>query len=131
MPPGVTIFDDTQRWPSPPRIPYRVLAANTAGDSAPSNSATATTLSASAVVTYASSLPWVSATAGWGSVQLNTSVAGNPITLRGVTYAQGLGTHAASQIIYDPERPIHQLHFRCGHTTTKRLARGGEKSISR
>ena len=79
---------------------YRVLATNGGGSSTPSNTATATTLSAAPVVTYISTLTPTLATAGWGTVQDNTSVVGNPITLRGVTYATGLGTHAVSNIVY-------------------------------
>jgi hypothetical protein len=80
---------------------YRVLATNAGGNSLPSNVATATTLSSSSVVTNLSSLAWVSATAGWGSVQTNSTVSGNTITLRGVTYASGIGTHAVSNIVYN------------------------------
>ncbi|HZL33789.1 MAG TPA: NPCBM/NEW2 domain-containing protein [Tepidisphaeraceae bacterium] len=80
---------------------YRVRAANAGGDSTYSNLANAVTPSASAITTYLSDLPWVSATAGWGTVQKDTSIAGNPITLNGVTYAKGLGTHASSQIVYN------------------------------
>ena len=80
---------------------YRVLATNAAGNSLPSNVAAATTLSASAAVTNLSALTWVSATAGWNTVQKNTSIVGNTLTLGNVTYATGLGTHAASQIVYN------------------------------
>lgn len=52
-------------------------------------------------VTYISDLAWASATAGWGTVQKDQSVLGNPITLQGVTYAKGIGTHAPSQIVYN------------------------------
>ncbi|HET6251484.1 MAG TPA: NPCBM/NEW2 domain-containing protein, partial [Tepidisphaeraceae bacterium] len=80
---------------------YQVLATNGASNSSPSNTATATTLAASAVVTNLSSLPWVSATAGYGTVQLDSTISGNTLTLRGVTYASGIGTHAASTIVYN------------------------------
>ena len=80
---------------------YRVRATNSVGDSPDSNVASATTQPASAVATYLSDLPWVSATTGWGTIQKDLSVAGNPLTLRGTTYAKGIGTHAVSQIVYN------------------------------
>jgi fibronectin type 3 domain-containing protein len=80
---------------------YRVRATNSVGDSPDSNIASATTQSASAVVTYLSDLQWVSATTGWGTVQKDLSVGGNPLTLRGTVYAKGIGTHAVSQIVYN------------------------------
>jgi len=80
---------------------YRVLASGAAGNSLPSSTAAATTLGSTAVVTNLSSLAWVSATTGWGSVQANSTVSGNTITLRGVSYATGIGTHAVSNIVYN------------------------------
>ncbi|MCJ8012666.1 NPCBM/NEW2 domain-containing protein [Paenibacillus sp. KQZ6P-2] len=54
---------------------------------------------------YLSNLDWVSATTGWSTIKKDLSVDGNPIRLRGpseiVTYANGIGTHANSEIIYD------------------------------
>ena len=80
---------------------YRVRATNAVGDSSNSAVASTKTLSATAVTTALSSLNWTSATAGWGTVQKNTSISGNTITLRGTTYASGIGTHAASTIVYN------------------------------
>jgi hypothetical protein len=80
---------------------YRVKATNSAGDSSPSNVANATTLAATAAVTYVSDLTWASATVGWGTIQKDLSIKGTPITLRGVVYAKGIGTHAASTIVYN------------------------------
>ncbi|MFC4327945.1 NPCBM/NEW2 domain-containing protein [Streptomyces andamanensis] len=51
-------------------------------------------------------LPWMSATNGYGPVERNTSNGesaagdGRPITIGGVVYAKGLGTHAPSEIAY-------------------------------
>jgi hypothetical protein len=98
---NVTNYFDTNALSAGITYTYRILASNTIGNSSPSATAVATTLSASAVVTNLSSLAWVSATAGWGSVQTNSTVAGNTIILRGVTYASGIGTHAASTIVYN------------------------------
>ena len=39
-------------------------------------------------------------TAGWGSINKDRSSDGKPITLNDVVYPKGLGTHAASTIVY-------------------------------
>jgi hypothetical protein len=78
---------------------YRIRAVNAAGTSANSNIANATTFASS--VTYLSDLSWVSATAGYGTVQKDKSILGNTLTLGTQTYAKGIGTHAVSQIVYN------------------------------
>ena len=50
---------------------------------------------------YLSDLNWASGTIGFGSIQKDKSVDGNPIKLNGVTYAKGIGTHAVSTLIYN------------------------------
>jgi glucose/arabinose dehydrogenase len=56
--------------------------------------------------TYLSDLTWTSMTNGWGPVERDQSNGeqgtgdGGPLTLGGVTYAKGLGTHAASDVRY-------------------------------
>ncbi|WP_246055135.1 glycoside hydrolase family 2 TIM barrel-domain containing protein [Pseudalkalibacillus caeni] len=54
---------------------------------------------------YLSDTDWVSARAGWGSVNKDKSVDGNPITLKTEDgekiFEKGIGTHANSEIIYD------------------------------
>lgn len=45
--------------------------------------------------------PWLSATAGWGSVRRNRSIEGLALRLGGVEHGEGIGTHAASRIVYD------------------------------
>ena len=52
-------------------------------------------------ITYLSDISWISATAGFGTVQKDKSINGNPLKLRGTTYPKGIGTHAASQIVYN------------------------------
>ena len=79
---------------------YQVRATNAAGDSGNSNVANATTLPASTIPVYLSDLTWSSAIAGFGTVQKDTTINGNPIKLNGVTHTKGLGTHAASTIVY-------------------------------
>jgi alpha-glucosidase len=55
---------------------------------------------------WASDVPWMEATNGWGPVERDTSNGesaagdGHPITLDGRTYDKGLGVHAASRITY-------------------------------
>jgi hypothetical protein len=79
---------------------YQVMATNNVGSSPASSIATATTLAAAAVTTNLSTLTPTSATVGWGTLQDNASIKGNPITLRGTVYATGLGAHASSTITY-------------------------------
>lgn len=46
------------------------------------------------------SLTWEMATAGWNSVVKNKSVSGGTLNIKGVTYANGIGTHAKSVILF-------------------------------
>jgi len=46
-------------------------------------------------------IPWTSASAGWGSVAVNTSVSGNRLVVDDKGYANGIGTHANSIIEFD------------------------------
>ena len=80
---------------------YRVRATNTAGSSAAGNAATVTTISATATMVNLSTITPTSAQADWGTIQSDATIKGKPITLRGATYATGLGTHASSTITYD------------------------------
>jgi hypothetical protein len=58
-------------------------------------------------VTYLSDLNWTSATNGFGPVERDQSIGGTEsddggaVWLNGVTYPKGLGTHAASEIVYN------------------------------
>jgi len=79
---------------------YRVRATAGSTNSVYSNTAVVTTPAAPAV-TYLSDLNWTSATAGWGTIHKDQTIVGNTITLRGTTYAKGIGTHAVSQIVYN------------------------------
>ncbi|GAC1700124.1 MAG: hypothetical protein NVS9B4_00930 [Candidatus Acidiferrum sp.] len=54
-----------------------------------------------ATTTFLSDKAWVSATAGFGTVNKDRSSNGTAITIRGVTYAKGIGTHAVSDIHYN------------------------------
>src|SRR5206468_4132794 len=62
--------------------------------------------SASDTTSYLSDLAWTQVANGWGPVEKdrsngeNLAGAGAPLTLNGVTYAKGLGTHAASEVDY-------------------------------
>ena len=44
-----------------------------------------------------------SQTQGWGSLQTDKAVAGTPLSIGGRAFAQGLGTHANSEILYELE----------------------------
>jgi len=46
-------------------------------------------------------LPWVNATAGYGSARKNLSTDGNPLRINGVTQPHGIGTHPLSVIEYN------------------------------
>ncbi|MDP9052712.1 MAG: NPCBM/NEW2 domain-containing protein [Acidobacteriota bacterium] len=67
---------------------------------------TFTTVAAGSVNYFLSDLNWTSATTGWGPVEKDMSNGeeaagdGKTITIRGVTYAKGLGAHAPSDIHY-------------------------------
>lgn len=80
---------------------YKLIAVNPAGASAPSAVVSARTLSNAATTKALSSLNWASAGTGYGTVQKDASIAGNPITLKGKTYTSGIGTHAFSNITYN------------------------------
>ena len=97
---GVTTFADTTAQAGNTYL-YRVIATGVTGNSAASATATATTPAANALSTALSSLNWTSATTGYGTIQKNASISGNTITLRGTTYSSGIGTHAASTIVYN------------------------------
>lgn len=59
-----------------------------------------------------STLPWQSATAGWGQATANKSVSGGPLRVAGQTYPAGIGTHANSLIAYDV--PAGYVRFTTG-----------------
>ncbi|HET6251483.1 MAG TPA: NPCBM/NEW2 domain-containing protein [Tepidisphaeraceae bacterium] len=97
---GVTTFTDTSAAAGTTNT-YEVAAVNAAGNSAFSNTVAVATPAAGSITTYLSTLNWTSASAGYGTVQKNLSINGNPLTLNGVTYASGIGTHAVSNIVYN------------------------------
>jgi hypothetical protein len=83
---------------------YRVRAVNAGGPSANSNVADATTTAQ--VVTYLSDLPFVGTPVnGWGPVERDRSngeqgaTDGGPLSIRGTTYAKGLGVHSTSRVM--------------------------------
>jgi hypothetical protein len=47
------------------------------------------------------SLRWVRAKAGWGRPRVNKAVSGSDLTVNGIKYDKGIGTHSASVIEYD------------------------------
>jgi len=72
-----------------------------------STGATATVTVRSTGDQYVSDLPFVSSTNGYGPVERDTNVGGSgagdggTITIRGATYAKGLGTNSVSQVVID------------------------------
>lgn len=78
---------------------YRARATLNGTNSDYSNTAATTTVALPAQV-YLSDLTWTSATVGYGTIQKDLSIKGNPITLRGKIYPKGIGTHAVSNIVY-------------------------------
>jgi hypothetical protein len=78
---------------------YRVKSVNERGAGAPAQAdeqPMPTELTASPL----SDRKWESASIGWGSLGRDRSVSGGPISLAGVEYAKGIGTHANSEIVY-------------------------------
>jgi alpha-galactosidase len=45
-------------------------------------------------------VPADSNTQAWGSLQIDKAVSGSPLVIAGRTFTHGLGTHAASEIVY-------------------------------
>ncbi|HVT90261.1 MAG TPA: NPCBM/NEW2 domain-containing protein, partial [Tepidisphaeraceae bacterium] len=86
---------------------YRVFATNIGGDSAQASNEAFITTPAAPAQTFLSDLAWTSMTNGWGSAEKDKSNGeqgtgdGHTISLHGVTYAKGLGVHAASTIVYN------------------------------
>lgn len=74
---------------------------NYGGSPTPTPTSTPTPTPAPGGDTYLSDLTWAYATCGWQTVQKDKSIEGNTITLNGVPYSKGLGTHAASDIRYN------------------------------
>jgi hypothetical protein len=55
-------------------------------------------------------LPWKSARSSYGTVRLHTNFAGAPLALGGRKFGYGIGTHAASEVVY--ELPAGYQRFR-------------------
>lgn len=55
----------------------------------------------SAEAVYLAQLPPTYALQGWGSLQIDRSVAGGPLHLGGIVYRRGLGTHAPARLEYE------------------------------
>ncbi|WP_405059247.1 NPCBM/NEW2 domain-containing protein [Kribbella sp. NBC_01505] len=78
---------------------YRVSSGNERGKG-PSATTGETPMPADLKASALADRAWESASIGWGEVTKNRSVSGGPISLAGVEYATGIGTHAASEIVY-------------------------------
>jgi hypothetical protein len=95
----VTCYTDATITSTTQKYYYRGRATNSNGSSPASNVASTNT-SQLTNITYISDLLWTDATTGWGSINKDKSVKGLPLTLAGVTYTRGIGTHAISNITY-------------------------------
>jgi hypothetical protein len=54
-------------------------------------------------------LEWTKASSGWGKVLKNRTVTGQPMRIAGTAYAQGLGTHAPSVIVYELPEGVNRF----------------------
>ncbi|WP_139146563.1 NPCBM/NEW2 domain-containing protein [Arthrobacter sp. SW1] len=78
-------------------------------------------------VAYASDVPWLSMSNGWGPAELDMSNGGQamgdanrrPLTIDGTVYAKGLGTHAASSIKYNLGGQCRQFLSQVGIDATQ------------
>jgi alpha-galactosidase len=59
-------------------------------------------------------LKWASATAGWETVKINKSIAGNELAVDGKIFNNGIGTHAPSIIEYDLPEGYDVFSFSAG-----------------
>jgi type 1 glutamine amidotransferase len=59
-------------------------------------------------------LPWTSAEAGWGNSQVDKNINGQPLTIDKRTYQKGIGTHAASTIVYQLPENIRGFTAKVG-----------------
>ncbi|WP_069111081.1 NPCBM/NEW2 domain-containing protein [Jiangella alba] len=79
---------------------YRVTSTNEAGEGAASTVDEQPLPDGAGVVWLSDRRP-ASATIGWGSIGYDRSVSGGAIAINGTAYEKGIGTHAASEIVYD------------------------------
>lgn len=56
----------------------------------------------------------IQARQGWGSLKMNQSVDGNPLTIAGTVYQQGLGTHADGVIVFTLPEGSRRLSGKVG-----------------
>ncbi len=63
---------------------------------------------------YLSDLNWQTATIGWGAIHRDLSVSGHTLTLNGVKYEKGIGTHAQSTITWFLNRSCSRLQASVG-----------------
>ena len=79
---------------------FTVRAEDAVGNMSVSSDSTGATTGNAPTDVYLSDIPWVSATTGWETVQLDKSIDGHQLTLNGLKYRKGIGTHANSEIVY-------------------------------
>jgi hypothetical protein len=74
-------------------------------------------------------LPWRSATAGYGQVQIDKSIVGKPLRLGDKTFDHGIGTHANSVITYLLPAGVTRFRATAGPDTGAVEQKGSETSL--
>ncbi|HTQ10431.1 MAG TPA: NPCBM/NEW2 domain-containing protein, partial [Fimbriimonadaceae bacterium] len=72
-------------------------------------------------------MPLLSWRQGWGSLSVDRSVGGRPLTLHGRVYPHGLGTHASSRLVYALDERFNRFHAVVG--VDDEMASFGKSSI--
>lgn len=75
-----------------------------------------------------SSLEIGKATIGWGTTQADKSIDGNAITLGGIVYKSGVGTHSPSQIIVKLNGSVTRFYTKVGIDDEARSAYAADAS---
>jgi len=63
---------------------------------------------------HLATVPWRHASAEWGSAQVGKNANGGPLAIGGTSYADGIGTHAVSEIAYDLPKGYRRFRARAG-----------------
>ena len=76
------------------------------------------------------SIPWKSATTGWGQARVNLNMEGKPLRVEGKTFEKGIGVHAASVVAYELPPGVERLETRVGIDDGGAI-RGGQPSAAK
>ncbi len=75
-------------------------------------------------------LKWRSAESGWGQCKVGKNVQGNPLVIDKQTYAKGIGTHAASTIVFDLPAGVDSFSAKVGIDDGGAVQQGVNKNSS-